>query len=120
MTTASEPTSAAGDRAENIAVRGGVKSGDVDLAWAVVDTAPNVVPGDGRRPFPKTPLAFLTAIAAASIVVAAIAVGAFVFGDRDSERANALQPQSNSTGPFPTPPAALPTHAALVPVIEVA
>src|SRR5690349_6474482 len=114
MTIASEPTSVAGDRAENIAVLGGVKTGDVGLARAVVDTAPNVVPGNGRRPFPTTPLAFLIAISAASIVVAAIALGEFVFGDREPERANALQPQSNSTGPSPTPTAAPPTHAVLV------
>jgi hypothetical protein len=100
MTTASEPASVAGDRAEN--------------------TAPDVVPGDDRRPLPKTPLAFLAAIAVAAIAVAATALGAFVFGDREPERANAPQTQSISTGPFPTPPAVLPTDAVLVPVIELA
>jgi hypothetical protein len=120
MITASEPTSVAGSRAERTGVLGGLKTGDVDLGWAVVDTAPDVVPGDDRRPLPKTPLVFLGAIAMAAVAVAATALGAFVFGDREPERANGLQTHSTSAGPLPTPPAAPPTHAVLMPVLELA
>jgi uncharacterized protein DUF732 len=48
-------------------------------------TVPDAAPGDGRRPVPKTPLAFLAAIA-----VAGVALGAFVFGGREPQRVNTL------------------------------
>src|SRR5262245_53393280 len=94
MITASEPTSVSGDGAATSAVPGGAQTGDVDLVWATVDPVPDAAPGGGRRPLPKTPLAFVAAIA-----VAGVALGAFMFGEREPERVSTL-----------TPVAGLPSH----------
>jgi uncharacterized protein DUF732 len=91
MITASEPTSVHGDGAATSAVPGGVTTGDADLVWAMVDTVPDVAPRDRRRPLPKTVLAFVAAIG-----VAGVALGAFVFGDREPESVNTLTPVAQS------------------------
>jgi hypothetical protein len=92
------------------------ESRGVDLAWSVAHTALDVVPGDGRRPLPKALLAFLVAFLA-GVAVAAVALVAFMLGQREPERINAPPTQPTSTAAFPTPAATPPSHEALVPVI---
>jgi hypothetical protein len=83
-----------------------------DLAWAVTHTALDVVPGDGRRPLSKTLVAFL-----AGVAVAAVALGAFMLGQREPERVNKPPTQQTSTALLPAPAAALPSHEVLTSVI---
>jgi hypothetical protein len=112
MSIPSEPTSVAGDGAETTALPSGVQTGDVDPASSVTDTAPHIVSGDGRRPLFKTLLAI-----PAGIAVAAVALGAFVFGEHEPEHVNALPTQSTSTAPSRAPAAAAPSHEVLAVVI---
>lgn len=97
-----EPTTVARDGAETTVVPSEAQTGAVDLAWSAADTAPYVeAPADGRRPLPKTLLAFL-----AGVAVAAIALGAFVLGTREPERVNTAPTPPASTTPSPIPSSA--------------
>jgi hypothetical protein len=119
----SEPNTAAHDGEETCFVPSFVSSdaqtGAVNLAWSAADTTPEVdVPADSHRPLSKTLLAFL-----AGVGVAAVALGAFVLGEREPEIVNTAPTQQTSAAPSPTssvapvPPPAVapqPTSAASV------
>jgi hypothetical protein len=85
--------------------------------WSAARTAPVVAPGGGRCPLSKILLAL-----SAGFAVAAVALGALIFGHREPGRVDALPIQPTSTAPFPTPALALPSHEvlarALVPTAE--
>jgi hypothetical protein len=92
----SEPSTVAPDGEETTVVRSDVQTGAADLAWSVADTAPDFeAPVNGRRPLSKTLLAFL-----AGVGVAAIAMSAFVLGERVPEEVDTAP---TSTAPLPTP-----------------
>ncbi|MBO0881422.1 MAG: DUF732 domain-containing protein, partial [Mycobacterium sp.] len=94
-----EPTTVARDGAETTVVPSDAHTSAVELAWSAADTAPYVeAPADGRRPLPKTLLAFL-----AGVAVAAITLGAFVLGTREPERVNTAPTPPASTAPSPIP-----------------
>jgi hypothetical protein len=100
---ANEPNTADGDSEETTVAPSETQTGAGDLAWSAADTAPDVETfTDGRRPLPKTLLAFL-----AGIAVAAVALGAFVLGQREPPQVNTAPPQPSSTAPSPTPSIAL-------------
>jgi type IV secretory pathway VirB10-like protein len=100
---ASEPNTADGDSEETTVAPSEAQTGAVDLAWSAVDTAPDVEAFiDGRRPLPKTLLAFL-----AGVVVAAVALGAFALGQREPTQENTAPTQPTSTAPSSTPSMAL-------------
>jgi type IV secretory pathway VirB10-like protein len=99
----SEPNTADRDSAETTLAPSDAQTSAVNLAWSVGDTAPDVEAyAEGRRPLPRTLLAFL-----AGVAVAAVALGAFLLGLRQPDDDDTAPTQPISTAPSPTPSAAL-------------